>query len=135
MTFEEIENLVLGWSLERGLLQGTTAEKQTLKLMEELGELAESIVENAGTESITKDLALRLVRKIGELANPILKGAEFDPIKRDAALDAIGDCLVVMTQIAAKLDSTMTSCYDFAYRVIKDRKGSMVNGTYVKEEK
>lgn len=47
--------------------------------------------------------------------------------------DAIGDCIVVLTVICEKLDLCLQNCMSAAYHEIKDRKGKMVNGQFVKE--
>ena len=47
--------------------------------------------------------------------------------------DALGDMLVVMTNIATNYRESLVECYEQAYNQIKDRKGKMVNGTFVKE--
>jgi len=47
--------------------------------------------------------------------------------------DAIGDILVVLTHIAHFSDFDLTSCYLHAYNEIKDRKGKVINGLFVKE--
>ena len=47
--------------------------------------------------------------------------------------DAIGDMMVVMTNIATHYGLTLRLCYEHAYNQIKDRKGKMVNGTFVKD--
>lgn len=47
--------------------------------------------------------------------------------------DAIGDMLVVLTHIANYLGTDLTTCYQGAYNEIKDRKGKMINGIFVKE--
>lgn len=48
-------------------------------------------------------------------------------------LDAIGDMLVVLTHISVFVGSDLTSCYLSSYDEIKERKGKMVNGIFVKE--
>lgn len=48
--------------------------------------------------------------------------------------DAIGDMLVVLTSIAWFNHLTLTQCYAHAWNEIKDRKGKMINGLFVKEE-
>lgn len=48
-------------------------------------------------------------------------------------VDALGDMMVVMTLIAEFYNLSLTKCYESAYNVIKDRKGKMVNGLFVKE--
>ncbi len=47
--------------------------------------------------------------------------------------DAIGDCVVVLTVICEKLDLSLRHCMSAAFDEIKDRKGKMVNGQFVKE--
>jgi NTP pyrophosphatase (non-canonical NTP hydrolase) len=49
-------------------------------------------------------------------------------------VDSVGDMEVVLTHIAAFNGYTLTGCYEHAYDEIKDRKGKMVNGIFVKEE-
>lgn len=55
--------------------------------------------------------------------------------KKGAALkDAIGDTLVTIIVLAHQLDLDVTECLGLAYEEIKNRKGKMINGTFVKEE-
>ncbi|KKS35465.1 MAG: hypothetical protein UU99_C0011G0008 [Parcubacteria group bacterium GW2011_GWE2_42_14] len=46
----------------------------------------------------------------------------------------IGDILVVLANICTQLGCTLEECAWLAYDKIKDRKGKMINGTFVKEE-
>lgn len=43
-SIEDYEALIIAWANERGLLAGTTPTKQTLKLMEEAGELCKAMM-------------------------------------------------------------------------------------------
>ena len=43
-------------------------------------------------------------------------------------------CLVVMINILARNKLTLEECLEVAYDDIKDRKGRMVDGIFVKEE-
>lgn len=52
---------------------------------------------------------------------------------RTESIDAIGDMIVVLTHIAKFLNTDLTSCYLHAYNEIKDRKGKIVKGIFVKE--
>jgi len=47
--------------------------------------------------------------------------------------DAIGDMVVVLTVICEKLDLSLQRCMSAAFDEIKDRKGRMVDGQFVKE--
>ena len=50
-------------------------------------------------------------------------------------VDAIGDMVVVLTNMAHLGGTTIEKCIDTAYEVISKRTGKMVNGTFVKDEK
>jgi NTP pyrophosphatase (non-canonical NTP hydrolase) len=71
---------------------------------------------------------IKLCEEIGELAQSILKQdeAEFK--------DAIGDCVVVLTNLAKLKGYTIEECINGSYDVIAKRTGKMVNGTFVKEQ-
>jgi outer membrane protein assembly factor BamC len=51
---------------------------------------------------------------------------------RAEAIDGIGDCVVVLTNLAELLEMRIEDCIREAYNEIKDRTGKMANGTYVK---
>ncbi len=56
-----------------------------------------------------------------------------DSNNRDDVIDAIGDMMVVLTMISHMYYTNLTACYNSAYEEIKDRKGKMINGLFVKE--
>jgi len=74
----------------------------------------------------SKTQYVKLMEEAGELAQAILK--------RDTPeiQDAIGDMVVVLTNLAELEDLKIENCIDSAYDVISKRKGNMVNGTFVK---
>lgn len=90
---------IVNWANDRNLIQGSTVEKQFIKLSEEFGELAEAIAKGRPSQ----------------------------------ALDSIGDMGVVLNIMAAQYGSSFEDCLDIAYDEIKDRKGRMVNGVFIKE--
>ena len=49
-------------------------------------------------------------------------------------IDGIGDMMIVLTILAYFVGTTLDSCYRKAYFQIKDRKGKMVDGLFVKDE-
>jgi NTP pyrophosphatase (non-canonical NTP hydrolase) len=69
----------------------------------------------------------KLCEESGELARAILKK------DRTELIDAIGDMVVVLTNLAALEGLKIEECITSAYDVIKSRQGSMVNGTFVKQ--
>jgi len=76
-----------------------------------------------------KTQALKLVEEVGETCRAILKEDKAEII------DGIGDCVVVLTNLAELNNVSIEDCIDAAYNEIKDRKGQMANGTYVKDAK
>ena len=71
---------------------------------------------------------LKLMEEAGELAEAILKNDEPEVI------DAIGDMVVVLTNLAKLRGHNIEDCIASAYSVIKDRQGKMINGTFVKND-
>ena len=69
---------------------------------------------------------LKLMEEAGELAEALLKNDESEVI------DAIGDMVVVLTNLAKLRGHNIEDCIASAYSVIKDRQGKMINGTFVK---
>lgn len=76
-----------------------------------------------------KTQVIKLFEEAGELSKSILKDDE------DEFIDAIGDCVVVLTNLAALKGFFIEDCINSAYKVIAKRKGQMHNGTFVKDEK
>jgi len=74
-----------------------------------------------------KTQALKLVEEVGETCRAILKE------DHDEVIDGIGDCVVVLTNLAELVGVPIEYCIDAAYDEIKNRKGKMANGTYVKD--
>lgn len=76
---------------------------------------------------------MRITEEVGEIRDVLLKPTKFtDP--QMALKDAVGDTLVTIIVLAHQLDLDVTECLSIAYEEIKNRKGKMVNGTFVKEE-
>jgi len=88
------------WAADRNLICGSTPQAQFVKLMEEVGELAEAIAKG--------------------------KPEQFE--------DSIGDVFVVLTILAAQYGFEIEQCVALAWEEIKDRKGRMIDGVFVKEE-
>ena len=70
---------------------------------------------------------VKLMEEAGELAQAILKQ------NREEAVDAVGDMVVVLTNLAVFIGVDIEDCITSAYNEIKDRKGKMDNGTFIKQ--
>lgn len=70
----------------------------------------------------------KVVEELGELAKAINK----DDMEQQ--MDGIGDVAVTLICISEQLGFDFEDCLMLAYEEIKDRKGKLVNGVFVKEE-
>lgn len=95
---------IRSWARERGIYDFGDPLTQYCKLMEEAGELAEALVKEKHEK------------------------------KKIDTIDAIGDMVVVLTNLAELIGVKIEDCVDSAYNEIADRKGKMENGTFVKEK-
>ena len=87
------------WAEDRGLYHKGDPKTQTLKLMEEAGEICRAVLK--------KD--------------------------EEQIIDGIGDCVVVLTNLAHLAGTSIEECIDAAYEEIKNRTGKMSNGTFKKD--
>jgi len=79
------------------------------------------------TNGDTKTQFCKLMEEGGELGRAILKN------DKEEFIDAIGDMVVVLTNLAHLGGVTIEHCIDSAYDEIKTRTGVMSNGTFVKD--
>lgn len=84
-------------------------------------------VRNLDTADPNKQM-LKLMEEMGELAEGMAK----DNV--ELIIDAIGDVQVVLVILAEQLGLSVEDCWSIAYDEIKDRKGVMKNGVFVKSE-
>ena len=75
-----------------------------------------------------KTQALKLVEEVGETCRAVLKEDDHE------AIDGIGDCVVVLTNLAHMRNVDIETCISTAYNEIKNRTGKMINGTFVKDK-
>jgi len=74
-----------------------------------------------------KTQLIKLYEETGELAKAILDNNQKDIV------DAIGDSVVVLTNLAHLVDTDIETCIGAAYDEISSRTGRMKNGTFVKD--
>jgi NTP pyrophosphatase (non-canonical NTP hydrolase) len=71
---------------------------------------------------------VKFQEEAGELAKAIINNDNIEII------DAIGDCIVVLTSIAHFNNCKIEHCINEAYNVINKRKGQMINGSFIKNK-
>lgn len=77
-------------------------------------------------ENASKQM-LKLQEEVGELTQAFLKGYS------DKFTDSIGDIQVVLIILCMQQGVNYHKCLEDAYNVIKERKGKLVAGSYIKE--
>ena len=99
MRMDELTAKVLGWANDRNLIAGSTVDKQFVKLVEEVGELAAGLARG----------------------------------KNEVVDDALGDIMVIAIIMCAQRGSTPANILEDVWNIIKERKGKMVDGVFIKE--
>ena len=103
MNYETLEELVIQWAKDRNILENSNAIKQISKTQEELDETLDALKRlEQGEESMLE------------------------------VADGIGDMLVTIILLAKIVGLNSVDCLADAYDEIKDRKGKMINGLFVK---
>jgi NTP pyrophosphatase (non-canonical NTP hydrolase) len=99
----------------------------------EFRETANHVIEWAAEKGLTapKNYLAQLCKvteEIGELNAAILKN------KRAEETDSFGDILVTLVILADQRGVNIENCFFHAYEEIKNRKGKMLNGSFIKDE-
>jgi len=114
------------WHKDRNLIDGSTNNAQFVKLFEEVIELFATLNPN-----LSKDGVFFNIKSI--LSNAY----ENDRIKQSPEgkdiKDDVGDINVVLMNMIEREGFTMQQCLETAWHDIKDRKGKMIDGIFVKE--
>lgn len=151
--------LIATWAEDRNLIEGSDTGAQMLKLYEEFGELAggmarqdeliikDSIGDIVVVMTILAKQAGQTIRKgpnitiagdermtlcqigeyIGDLATAVRTGAGTESM-------LIGFVMGGLQFLSKELNLDFEECVRFSYDEIKDRKGKMVDGVFIKEE-
>jgi transposase len=103
-------------------------ERKRERSMKELIAVVEQWHEDRNLIEGSTDSAqlIKLQEELDELKFSVANGKDVK--------DDIGDMMVVLINIAKRNKVTMTACLAHAYDDIKDRKGKMVDGIFVKEQ-
>lgn len=145
------------WAEDRNLIEGSTPEKQCLKLMSEFGELSDNLCKGRPTIDDIGDCFVVLTilsKQKGFSIHRALKGEVID--SRNGTLLAfllsssfneiyfkiidkweinkiVKASIEYLSALAINQGYTLEQCAEHAYNDIKDRKGKMINGVFVKE--
>ncbi|CAL9959726.1 MazG-like pyrophosphatase [Vibrio phage D518] len=116
------------WHKDRNLIDGATDWSQTEKLFEEFIELVAAQMPD--TRPI--DIYMATARMLESIFNKgrIKSVTQFKA--EEAKIDAIGDMNVVLINISERNQVSYEDCLRAAYADIKDRKGILIDGSFVK---
>ena len=103
----------------------TKCSKKPLKMFELIRQWADE--RGIYDRGDTKTQLIKLQEEMGELAKATLEK------DHNEVVDAIGDMVVVLTNLAHLNNVNIETCIAEAYNVISKRKGKMINGTFVKD--
>lgn len=161
--FLDLYEKVEAWAIARNLHKGATFESQCGKLWEEYGELMhgfnkgieEQIVDGIGDMVVVAIVQNTICKYADDPYLPFINPADFTK-DWDTVEDRIGAMLAIPEIILSKTDEgdyynfhwiiealdiaatandlDLVECLQSAYDTIKDRKGQMVNGVFIKEE-
>ncbi len=116
------------WHEQRNLVNGSTDPAQFVKALEELMEVYASIRPKVPPAQLVGEVK-------GMLDELLYKGRIKPEIEYgDGLKDGLGDVVVVLVNIAKRNGYKLEDCIKHSYGEIKDRKGLMKNGVYVKYE-
>jgi len=100
-----------------------------MKLTKEFEPIREWAYEKGITrEGDVKTQLIKLMEEVGELSEATLKEDQAEVV------DAIGDCVVVLTNLATLHGLKIEDAINSAYSIIEQRTGAMSNGTFVKSK-
>lgn len=146
------------WAEDRNLIEGSTPKKQFIKLLEEFGELCSGVAKNKPDvikDSIGDCFVVTVILKCQFKTNLFIRPSSLNKnldvslilarVARDAALiprdnlseqvklEIINGIVRHLMNISILLDVDFENCVQSAWDEIKDRKGRMIDGVFVKE--
>jgi len=152
---EELQSKVITWAKEKGLLENVTierAEKQTMKVLEELGETSgaylknkrEELIDGIGDSAVTIIILARMLGKrlnlditaSSEMSNPIgviyyvSSSWNWDFFHNE---DFLSEAYSALAGFCTHLELDFDHCLETAYNVIAKRTGKMVGDTFIKD--
>lgn len=157
---QEIVNKIVQWHIDRNLIEGATDEGQFKKLMSEFGEYSDNLAKDRCVKDDIGDIGVVLIN-IAARNNLVpyiiasktnFVGVSYHELHYclheigyymhcengvhyvDTLKQTISNAWNALCRTANNHGCTMQSCLEHAYDDIKDRKGKMINGTFIKED-
>lgn len=154
---KELVGKIEQWAIDRNIIDGTKPIDQAMKLFSEFGELADNVGKCRDCRDDIGDVFVVLTiisKQLGETVASIDVGEinwkygnkslvselcgqlyEFVSSAKSDMWDygSLSFSLEFLNKIAIDIGSTLEECVTIAYNDIKDRKGVVFNGVFIKE--
>lgn len=145
MKYNELKLLIINWAKEKELIKKENAEKQYLKFLEEVGETGKAIInqDQSGIIDGFGDIAVTMIilgeqignsQELSDIQKPLKGITLYDVVRRvspefvnPSAMNFLFDC-------AYSYGLNLNDCLLAAWNEIKDRKGTTINGTFIKNQ-
>ena len=127
---EHVVCKIIDWHYGKGIIDGATDETQCFKMLEEMIELYCACHPDLPAHVLFEGF-VRDVEKLnaqGKFKSVSEKNAQAEKI------DAVGDMSVVGINILERNKTSLETCLNGVYEIISKRTGSLVNGTFVKDD-
>lgn len=155
---DELNNKILQWAKDRELDKKGTVKAQAIKTVEELSELVKAVCKDDREEIIDAIGDVHVTLVIGNMLDTDTEmlslsciGSDEDEYTKEQLLEQLLECsrhvlffkyireLIALTiktlyNVCKYYQFDYTDCVESAYNVIKNRKGKVVDGQYIKEE-
>lgn len=143
LTLKEYQNLILGWARDKNITRAECIPMQKLKLIEEVGEIANAIVKNKKEEQADGIgdafvVLTILAEQYGEEFETVdvhsnFKDTELSDLLAMIIYDELYVDFGVFLELCEKLNLNIIDCISQAWNEIKDRKGKTEGGVFLKD--
>ena len=120
MTFEQLQEKVLGWADDKDLLHAENADKQFMKFIEEVFEFNVEMVDFINRIELCK--RTKIYDKFSGATTE--RNMRFE----------MGDIFVTLIILCEQIGIDPVECLEMAYEKISKRKGKTIGGQFIKEE-
>ena len=152
MNLEQLISKIEQWAEDRNIIKGSKPIDQAMKLFSEFGELADNIGKGRDCRDDIGDIFVVLAIMAKQMGLDIYRAIELSNIPRlddskHIIVDLMRDlnnftrsqnqhvlqmCIEQLSKMCLAQNVLITECLNIAYNDIKDRKGILWNGVFVK---
>lgn len=128
-TLDHVNSKIVQWHYDKDIIENGNDMAQAKKMLEEYCELMSALMPGEEPEIV----GAKVIDMILELFNDgKIKAVDIEDAE-DALIDAVGDIDVVGVNILERHKVSKLTCLNSVYKIISERGGKRVNGTFVKD--